>query len=80
MMNLRTGQIASICLRTLDGKDGITVAPDDECRRIVPAEVRMPGVVALDIASIIGVQRELNILISRPLETPLRVFPRIGAN
>jgi hypothetical protein len=44
------------------------------------AKGAMPLVLALEVASVVGLQRELDVFVPRAFDAPLRVLPRIGTD
>jgi hypothetical protein len=64
-VDLGLREIAPVRLGAFREKNEVTLAPEDDGRRLTRAKVGVPLVVPLDVAAVVRVERELNRLVAR---------------
>src|SRR5260221_3800826 len=77
-MHLCSGQVFEIGPRSGLGEKRIVTAPGDQRRRLVLAEVSLPLRITRRVVLVIVQQRELDAVVSGPVEQGLVVRPVVG--
>jgi hypothetical protein len=70
-VKLRLWDIAQVCLRTLDGEEGIVLSPHDQSLRLLVPKEFMPAVIERKIRLIVVKQVELDDVIAWAIEKEL---------
>jgi hypothetical protein len=77
-MNLGVREVTSEGARAVRPEDLVVLAPHDEGRRLVIAEVLLESRILVDVEAIVAEQRELDVLVARTIEQRLVEHPRVG--
>jgi len=79
-MQLRIWQVTLVGLRAIDDEDLVVLAPNDERRRLMGAEIRLPLRIERNIGAVVVEEIELDFLVAGPIEACLVHRPRIRAD
>ena len=72
------GQIALVGMRAVGGKDLVVLAPDDQRRRLIFAEVCLHGRIERQVGPVVVEEIHLDLGVARPIEQRLVVHPVVG--
>ena len=77
-MKLQVGQIALVRMRAIGGENLVVLAPDDQRRRLMLAEISLDGGIERQVGPVVVEEVELDLVVARAIEQRLVVDPIVG--